>query len=95
MTAILERNGMQSEGVRLNPQEIDDLFVLKYGAEITAIGSYPEIKKLLADIQNSPTLFCIEKLSLAYQSGVRHQVKMNLTLTTYFKNSGKGQPDAG
>ncbi len=56
----------------------------KYSTSLTVNGSYQSIKALLAEIQESRTLFCIEALSIAGNPG-EGTVEMKIKIATYFR----------
>jgi len=66
------------------PESVDYKGLLKYSTSLTIKGSYKSIKALLADIQESGTLFCIEALSIAGNPG-EHTVEMKIKIATYFR----------
>ncbi len=64
------------------PEKIDSLELWKYSIEISVIGRYENVRQLLADIQNSPSLFCIEKLSVK-RDKQEGSVNLKLGIATY------------
>jgi Tfp pilus assembly protein PilO len=66
------------------PESVDYNGLFKYSTSLTINGSYKSIKALLADIQESRTLFCIEALSIA--SGAEEGLaEMKIKIATYFR----------
>ena len=59
------------------PKKVDQLELWRYSTEITITDRYDNIRKLLAEIQNSPHLFCIEKLLMVNSTS---EGKVDLTL---------------
>lgn len=92
---LINKNQLSGGPVKLNPQGIIDLFLLKYKAELKLTGSYSDLKQFLAEIQNLSNLFCIENLSLTNTSSIRINknneeitlVDMELNIITYFRGS--------
>lgn len=64
------------------PEQVALLELWKYSTEITITDKYENSRKLLAEIQNSPNLFCIENLSIT-QSKTEGKVDLTLGITTY------------
>jgi len=87
VNALIQKNGLAVEPVVFKPEGIVDLLLLKYAADLTLQGPYPRLKQLLADIQNSPRLFCIETLSFDNSPSRAQGVIMTLSISTYFRGS--------
>jgi len=87
VNALIQKNGLAVEPVVFKPEGIVDLLLLKYAADLTLQGPYPRLKQLLADIQNSPRLFCIETLSFDNSPSRTQGVIMTLSISTYFRGS--------
>jgi hypothetical protein len=66
------------------PEQIDFQGLFQYATTLSIKGSYPSIKALLADIQESRTLFCIEALSISSNSG-ESSVELRIKIATYFR----------
>ncbi len=88
---IMEKNGFYGIKIALEPREIVPLLLLKYTIKIDIKGDYSQLKKLLAGIQNSPELYCIEKLAFENRPGGDGKVKMEIIIATYFRGSMKMQ----
>lgn len=67
------------------PEPVNNLSLWKYTASFNVSGQYAKLKALLAEIQESPSLFCIESLSFKNQSKNEELVDLNLSISTYFK----------
>lgn len=87
INALIRKNGVSVEPVVFAPERIVDLLLLRYSAEMTLQGPYPRLKQLLADIQNSPRLFCIEQLSFENTPTRGGGVTLRLFISTYFRGS--------
>ncbi len=83
---VLNRNRLSSTKIMLRPERIELLVLWKYTGSLKITGPYKRLKSLLADIQKSPQLFCIESLSLNNQSQQTEKVVMELRLATYFQD---------
>ena len=93
---IIGGNGLTAEAeIRFKAEGIVDLLLLKYGMTLSLSGTYEQVKRTLADIQNSPRLFSIEKISLAAGTRDGREATLSLTLTTYFRGSMRLQPLEG
>lgn len=79
---IIQEHAVKSGELRFTQEWMKGMDLWRYSSELSAQGSYPEIKKLLARIQNSTSFFCIEKLSLAGMEG-QGDVDLTLRLATY------------
>lgn len=86
---IIDRYESTNTKLIFRPEKVDLLELWKYSTEITITDKYENIRKLLAEIQNSPNLFCIEKLSMI-QSKKEGNVDLTLGITTYSRlDNGK------
>jgi hypothetical protein len=81
---IFKRHQIDIGQTVYKPESSDYKGLLKYSTSLTIRGSYKSIKALLADIQESRTLFCIEALSIAGNPGER-TVEMKIKIATYFR----------
>ncbi len=70
-------------GVMLfKPKWIKELGLWQYSTLLTITNRYENIKQILAGIQNSPSLFCIEQLSI--QKGTdEDQIELKFVAATY------------
>lgn len=87
VNTLIRKNGLALEPVLFKPEGIVDLLLLKYAADLTLQGPYPRLKQLLADIQNSPRMFCIESLAFENSPSRSRGVTMKLSISTYFRGS--------
>lgn len=85
LNEMIARHGLSVDRMTFSPQKIEVLSIWRYATIFTVNGQYGKLKSLLADIQNSPDLFCIEDLSFQNKSKTMEQVSMNLKISTYFK----------
>lgn len=84
---LLTRNGLPTVNMSFLPESTDFPGLIKYGTSFGVNGKYGQVKSLLADIQNSKSLFCIEGLALANQAQEVEAVSLNLRLTLYLRSS--------
>ena len=66
------------------PESGDFSGLFKYSTSLSIKGVYPALKALLADIQESGNLFCIEDLSFTGDNG-DGPVEMKVKISTYFR----------
>lgn len=66
------------------PEAVDYSGLFKYSTSMSIKGVYPTLKALLADIQESENLFCIEDLSFSGNNG-DGPVEMKVKISTYFR----------
>jgi len=83
---LLDRNRLSATKIVFRPERTELLALWKYTGSLKITGSYKRLKSLLADIQKSPNLFCIESLTLINQSQKTEKVVMELRLATYFRD---------
>jgi len=88
---VLNRNQLTATKIMLRPERIELLDIWKYTGALKITGPYARLKTLLADIQKSPHLFCIERLSLTNQSEKTEKVVLELRLATYFQDEPKSK----
>jgi len=79
---IIDRYESSNTKLIFKPEKVDLLELWKYSTEITITDTYENGRKLLAEIQNSPNLFCIENLSIT-KSKTEGKVDLTLGITTY------------
>jgi hypothetical protein len=82
---LLDGSHVDAGRMTFKPEHIETLNLWKYSTTLRVSGPYRRLKRLLAAIQNSPRLFCIETLSLINKRREAGQVEMTLRLATYFK----------
>lgn len=81
---LTENRPLTVDRISFAPQRLNDYGVWRYEASLTASGTYGELKRLLADIQNLEGLFCIESLSLSREKpdgpiGMKARIGLYLT----------------
>jgi hypothetical protein len=81
---ILQRQDISQSKMIFEPSSVDQLELLKYTTSFTVSGSYQSLRRLLADIQNSSSLHCIESISLSSKTPDADDVTMALKIATYF-----------
>ena len=86
LSVFLSRRGLPVQRMTYSPESVTTSLALwKYSTSFTVTGTYAQLKGLLADIQNSPELYCIEDLSFLNRSKETEKVDMTLKIATYFR----------
>ena len=83
--AILKKHKIEVGQSIYKPESIDIKGMYKYSTSLNIKGNYPVLKAVLADIQESKTMFCVENLSIS--SNPDDVVEMKLKIATYFTYS--------
>jgi len=81
---ILKKHQIDIGQTVYKPETVDVKGLFKYTTSLSIKGSYPVLKAVLADIQESRTLFCIENLSFAGSPG-DNSVEMKIKIAAYFR----------
>jgi Tfp pilus assembly protein PilO len=81
ISSFFKKNNMTSGKIQFTPDRKDALSLWKYSTSLSVSGPYEGMKGLLADIHGSPSLFCIEHLSLK-KGSEPDQVDMRLKIST-------------
>ncbi|GBC59826.1 hypothetical protein DENIS_0767 [Desulfonema ishimotonii] len=92
VTALIGRNKLTADPPVFHSDGPGEMLLWCYRAELSVTGPYAGLKQFLADIQNSPRLYCIERLSLQNRSGATEQAEMVLDLSTWMRGSMKMLP---
>jgi Tfp pilus assembly protein PilO len=83
---LLSRNGLPRVNMSFVPENTNFPGLMRYTTSFSVSGGYPMLKTFLADLQNSKTLFCIEGLSLANETGEdAGPVGLHLKLALYLR----------
>lgn len=84
LITILKRHRLDVGQSIYKPEDVDVKGLLKYSTSLSIKGSYPVLKAVLADIQESRTLFCIENLSI---SGIPEggTAELKIKIAAYFR----------
>ncbi|MFY9943685.1 MAG: type 4a pilus biogenesis protein PilO [Desulfobacterales bacterium] len=82
---LLKNNGLRVEKMSFAPSEAKELGFWKYATSLAVKGSYASLKSFLADLQNSPSLFAIEKLSFENDPEKTGSLEMTLNISTFFR----------
>jgi len=81
---ILKKHRLDVGQSIYKPEAIDVKGLYKYSTSLNIKGSYTVLKTVLADIQESRTLFCIENLSISAGPG-DGAAEMKLKIAAYFR----------
>ena len=79
--------GLSISTMTFKPELVNNLSLWKYTTSFKVSGQYAKLKGLLTEIQELPSLFCIESLSFKNQSKNEELVDLNLSISTYFNLS--------
>ena len=82
--AILKKHQIDVGQTVYKPETVDIKGLFKYSTNLNIKGSYPVLKAVLADIQESRTLFSIENLSLSGGAG-DNSIEMKIKIAAYFR----------
>jgi hypothetical protein len=82
--AILAKHRLDVGQSVYKPEDVDVKGLFKYTTSLNVKGSYPVLKAVLADIQESRTLFCIENLSISSTPG-DSTAEMKIKIAAYFR----------
>ncbi len=82
---LLKKNGLQVEKMSFAPSEAKELRLWRYATSLAVKGPYASLKSFLADLQNSPSLFAIEKLSFENDPKNNEPLEMTLNISTFFR----------
>lgn len=83
---LLAGNGLPRVNMSFTPESANFPNLMRYTTSFSVSGEYPQLKTFLAALQNSKTLFCIEGLSLANQTGDSGPVTLQLKLALYLRS---------
>jgi Tfp pilus assembly protein PilO len=83
--ALLKKNGLRVEKMSFTPSEAKELGLWKYTTSLAVNGPYASLKAFLADLQNSPSLFAIEKLGFQNDPANKGALEMTLNISTFFR----------
>jgi Tfp pilus assembly protein PilO len=82
---LLQRNGLHMQRLIFKPEEIATLELWKYTSSFIVQGRFSQLKLFIADLQNSQSLFCLDRVSFRRVSNSRGLVDLSLEVSTYFK----------
>jgi hypothetical protein len=90
LEALLQRHNLAAGGIALAPEKSESAQLAKYSATLSAGGTYAAVRAFLAELQNSPQLFCIQNLSLKRESARSKGVTLQLGLGIYLRPAPSG-----
>lgn len=83
---------ISAEPVRFRSDRMGELMLLRYVADMELRAPYARLKGFLADLGNSPSLFCVERFALANRGGDAELAELRLTAATYVRARPRLQP---
>ena len=79
-----QRSDVMVSKMTFKPDQLKDQALWKYTTSFTLSGEYKTLKRILADIQNSPNLYCIDRFAFYNDSDTSEKVELSLSITTYY-----------
>ena len=94
LSEYIRRSALSADRLSYDSRRIDPLPLWRYEASFRVVGEYAPLKRLLAMIQSSPHLFCIERIAFSREEGGNGgKVAMRLTLSTYLRGAAAPVPE--
>ncbi len=87
LSEFIRQSGLSADRLSYGSKRITSLPLWRYEASFRVSGGYAPLKRLLAKIQSSPHLLCIERLAFSKAVGKEAGVSMNLTISTYLRGT--------
>jgi len=82
---VLQKQNLSVSKMTYKPEKVERLNLWKYTTSFVVSGEYERLKGLIADVQNSSSLFCIEDLSISRKAKDKEQLDLRLKIATYFR----------
>jgi Tfp pilus assembly protein PilO len=82
---VLQRQNLSVSKMTYKPEKVESLNLWKYTTSFVVSGQYERLKGLIADIQNSSSLFCIEDFSISKKAKDKEHLNLRLKIATYFR----------
>lgn len=92
---LAAEHGISWEPTRFRPEGMSELMVWRYTLEVDFRVPYPRLKAFLADLGNSPSLFCVEEFALLNRGHTDPLAELRLRLVTYARGGMGMQPLSG
>ncbi len=92
---LAAKHGLSWEPRRFRPEGMSELMVMRYALELRLRAPYPRLKGFLADLGNSPSLFCVEEFALLNRASNEPLAELQLRLVTYARGGMGMQPLSG
>jgi len=77
--------GLDIKAIRYQPKKSKGRELLEYPLTFAVSGDYRQVKEFIYQIEQSPRLIAIDKLSLDYGNRDEGNVKLSISMTTYFR----------
>ena len=84
---LLNQTGLALPRMTFKPEFLNASSVWQYKTSCTISGSYPDLKKIIAILQESKELFCIDQLTLYRDTSDRETMSMAIWFTTFYKEN--------
>ena len=95
LSGFIRQSGLSIDRLSYGAARVDALPLWRYEATFRVRGGYAPLKRLLARIQSSPHLFCIERLAFSGGATAGEKIVMTLTLSTYLRGNEAPLPERG
>ena len=92
---LASKHGISWQPRRFRPEGMSELMVWRYTLEADLRAPYPRLKAFLADLGNSPSLFCVEEFALLNRGHAEPLAELQLRLVTYARGAMGVQPLSG
>ncbi|MFP4309459.1 MAG: type 4a pilus biogenesis protein PilO [Desulfococcaceae bacterium] len=92
---LAAKHGLSWEPRRFRPEGMSELVVWRYALDLRLRAPYPRLKAFLADLGNSPSLFCVEEFALLNRANNEPLAELQLRLVTYARGGMGMQPLSG
>jgi Tfp pilus assembly protein PilO len=87
LEALLRGQGLTAGPLAFTPEKSETLGLQRFVATVAVSGPYTALRAFLAQLQQSPTLWCIEQLIMRDTSGKGEPVELQFTVATYVRPS--------
>ena len=82
---LLQRNRLQMQGLTFKPEQMESLALWRYTSSFRVRGKFSQLKRFIADLQNSKSFFCLDRVSFKRVSNSQGLVDLSLEVSTYFR----------
>lgn len=87
LAELASSNDVTVSAISYQPKDLPDGGFLAYSLQFSVVGTYPQTKRFLQDLERTRRLIEIKSLNVSGASGVGHEkVTIALQLVTYFRS---------
>lgn len=83
--SIASRVGLDIRAIKYSPEKVKGRKLLEYPLTFAISGEYEQVKKFIHQVEQSPRLIAIDKISLRRDSQDEGRVKLSVSMITYFR----------